>query len=342
MTLTKQGRVRRLRKLALNALAQYDLDVSGLRLAGAFTNTIFRVWGQLRNGFEDHSAKDSSNSYILRVCFPGWRTETDLRSEAIWLQALDRDTDIGAPRPYAARNGEFLVTASASGVPEERHCLLMSWLPGSLLGKHLNAANLFKMGELFTRLHAHVAQFKPPPGFTQRKMDSLYARGEEDILFTDACADAFTPRSGKIFERVASRVNQTFASLYAQPDGLRVIHNDLWHDNIKLDHGRLRPFDFEDTIWGYPVQDIAMALQDLMRHVSPEAFEPLQDAFRCGYESLSPWPEHWPGEVDTLRAGRMLWVCNYVARFERQYLSKHIAWVTPIFERFLDSGLLRI
>ena len=124
--------------------------------------------------------------------------------------------------------------------------------------------------------------------------------------------------------------------------GLRVIHIDLWHDNIKVDHGRLRPFDFEDTIWGYPVQDIAMALQDLMRHVPPEDFAELQRAFRCGYESQSPWPEHWPGEIDTLRAGRMLWVCNYVARFERQYLSEHIEWVTPMFERFLVSALLKL
>lgn len=345
-SLTKQGKVRRLRNLALNALGQYDLDITNLCLVGAFTNTVFRVWGQLKNA-PDHSsgrdgAKDGSGSYILRVCLPGWRTETDLRSEAIWLQALSHDTDIGAPQPYAARNGEFIVTAGAPGVPEERRCILMGRLPGTLLGKQLTEANLYKMGVLFARLHAHAVQFNSPPGFTQRKMDSLYARGEEDLLFSEACVDAFTPYSRQIFELTAERVNQTFASLYARPEGLRVIHNDLWHDNIKVDHGRLRPFDFEDTLWGYPVQDIAMALQDLMKDVPAETFEPLQCAFRCGYESLSSWPERWTSEIDTLRAGRMLWVCNYVARFERQYLPGHIEWVSPMFERFLETGLVRL
>ena len=297
----------------------------------------FRVWGKSGN-----LSRNGNASYILRVCFPGWRTDTDLRSEALWLQALSRETDIGAPEPIPARNGEFIVKATAPGVPEERRCLLMSWLPGSLLGKQLTEQNLFKMGELFARLHAHAAHFNPPPGFTQRKMDSPFARGEEQILFTEACSGDFTPRSRQAFELVAGRVEQTFANLYTQPDGLRVIHNDLWHDNIKVDHGRLRPFDFEDTIWGYPVQDIAMALQDLMRHVPPQEYEPLQSAFRGGYESLSSWPEHCPGEIDTFRAGRMLWVANYVARFERQYLSEHIEWVTPIFEQYLKTGLLRL
>ena len=336
MELTKQGKIRRLRKLAFNALKQYDLDVTALHLVGAFTNTVFRVWGQFRNG-----SPEGSSSYILRICFPGWRTDVDLRSEAIWLQALSRDTDIGVPKPYAARDGEFIVTAGAPGVPEERRGILMSWLPGSLLGKHLTGTNLQKMGILFARLHAHAAQFIPPPGFTQRNMDSIYARGEEDVLFTEKCTDAFTAHSLQVFQETARCVDQTFASLYAQPDGLRVIHNDLWHDNIKVDHGRLRPFDFEDTLWGYPVQDIAMALQDLMRYVPPEDFEPLQSAFQRGYESLSPWPERWTGEIDSLRAGRMLWVCNYVARFEHQFLPDHIEYVTPIFERFLETGLVR-
>ena len=96
--------------------------------------------------------------------------------------------------------------------------------------------------------------------------------------------------------------------------------NDLHHDNIRIFHGRLRPFDFEDTIWGYPVQDIAMTLQDLMIEVRRDGFAPLQMAFRKGYESRGTWPESYEGQIETFRAGRMFWVANYVARFERGYL----------------------
>ncbi len=67
-----------------------------------------------------------------------------------------------------------------------------------------------------------------------------------------------------------------------------------------------------------------MALHDLWVEVSAEVYEPLLAAFRRGYECLSPWPEQYPGQIDTFRAGRMLWVTNYVARVERPYLEGFI------------------
>jgi len=325
--LTRGGQARRLRKLALRALEQYPLDVVHVRLVGTFTNTLFRVRAA------------SGRSYVLRVCTPGWRTETDLRSEAMWLAALSRDTDIGAPEPLAARDGGYFVKSRAHGVPEARRCLVMSWLPGALLGARLTEANLYKMGVLFAQLHEHGARFHPLAGFTERRMDSIYARGEEHVLWS--CDDGFTPQTRKLLERAWSVVERAFARLYADPAGLRVIHNDLWHDNIKIYRGRLHPFDFEDTVWGYPVQDIAMALQDLMMDVDADAFEPLQAAFRQGYESMAGWPERYDGEIDTFRVGRLFWVANYVARYERTHLRDHIDWTARLFAGYLESGRLR-
>jgi Ser/Thr protein kinase RdoA (MazF antagonist) len=294
---------------------------------GTFTNTLYRA------------RTVDGRSCVVRVCTPGWRTETDLRSEAMWLEALSRESDIGAPVPLAARDGSYLVTARAEGVPESRHCLVMSWLPGVLLGKRLTEANLHKMGALFARLHEHGARFRPPAGFTERRMDGVYARGEEEVLWH--CEDGFAPETRTIMERAWSRVEEAFARLYADPKGLRVIHHDLWHDNIKVHRGRLHPFDFEDTAWGYPVQDIAMALEDLMMDVEADAFEPLQAAFRQGYESLSIWPERYEGEVDTFRVGRLFWVANYVARYQRSYLCQHVDWTVRLFAGYLDTGRLR-
>jgi Ser/Thr protein kinase RdoA (MazF antagonist) len=170
-------------------------------------------------------------------------------------------------------------------------------------------------------------------------MDNVYARGEEDVLF--ACDDGFTPRTRAVLDRALAEVRGAFDRLYADPAGLQVIHNDLHHENIKIDRGRLRPFDFEDTIWGYPVQDIAMALQDLMIDVTPEAYDPLLGAFRQGYESLAAWPERYDGQIDTFRVGRLFWVANYVARYQRRYLREHVDRTARMLERFLEMGRLR-
>jgi Ser/Thr protein kinase RdoA (MazF antagonist) len=309
-------------------LTHYDLRVDRLTLLGLYTNTLFRVRTQ------------DGASYVLRLATPGWRTDEDLRAEVLWLFALARDTDIGAPVPVLPRSGQPFVTLEAKGVPNPNRCTILSWIPGTNLGQQLSPETLVKMGELFARLHAHGAAFKPPPDFTQRQMSSYLARGEPDALFAFGAANALDAEHRELLYAVQDRAAAAFAGRYADPEGLRVIHNDLWHDNIKIYRGRLHPLDFEDTLWGYPVQDIAMALQDLMTDVAPAEYAPLAAAFRKGYTSLAPWPEGHDGEIDCFRAGRILWVLNYVARYEREYLVESVARWGPILQRWLDRGRL--
>ena len=327
--LTYRGQAKRLKQLVINVLDQYDFEVRDIQLVGTFTNVIFRL------------RTTCNQSYIIRVCNPNWRTRTDLISEIMWLQALGNDTNIRAPQPLAAINGNFIVESHAAGVPETRRCVVMSWLPGVLLGTRLNEATMYKMGMLFARLHEHGAKFISSEGFTKRRMDSIYARDEPNVLFSQTCRDAFTPDTWGILRRTDEKVRESFAQLYCDEKSIQVIHNDLHHENIKIYFGNLYPLDFEDTIWGYPVQDIAMALQDLMVAVGREAYETYQRTFRAGYESLQSWPEDYEGQIDTFRAGRMLWIANYVARYESQYLREHIEWLAQQFKRYLETGTIR-
>jgi Ser/Thr protein kinase RdoA (MazF antagonist) len=259
----------------------------------------------------------------------------------MWLEALARDTDIGAPVPLRAPDGDAFVRAFAEGVSGPIRCTLMSWIPGVSLGRRLSVTTLTQMGALFARMHAHGAAFVPPEGFTTRHMNTYLAREELNVLFGPECLAALPHESQELLALTRAKVDAAFESRYAAPEGLRVIHNDLWHDNIKLHRGRLRPLDFEDTLWGYPVQDIAMAWLDLMDSVASGLYEPYTDAFRAGYESHTPWPERFAGEVDLFEAGRMLWVANYVARYQPQHLGAHIEWLSPRLASFLASGRVR-
>jgi Ser/Thr protein kinase RdoA (MazF antagonist) len=59
-------------------------------------------------------------------------------------------------------------------------------------------------------------------------------------------------------------------------------------ENVKVYRGRLRPLDFYEVIWGYPVQDISLTLYDLWRlreftDSRPHVYAPLRDAFVQGY-----------------------------------------------------------
>jgi len=116
---------------------------------------------------------------------------------------------------------------------------------------------------------------------------------------------------------------------------LRVIHCDLWHDNVKLHRGVLHPLDFEDTVWGFRAHDIAMAMLDLLEATDEARYAGLLAAFRRGYEAHMAWP----GErIEPFQIGRLLWKINWVARHEPQWLRSMVERHAPVFERYEQTG----
>jgi hypothetical protein len=53
----------------------------------------------------------------------------------------------------------------------------------------------------------------------------------------------------------------------------------------------LQPFDSEDTVWGYRLHDLTMALLDLTEDEGVEGHDRLLPAMRRGYERYLPRPE---------------------------------------------------
>ncbi|MDQ7794504.1 MAG: phosphotransferase [bacterium] len=296
-SLTRIGRIRRIGQLASAALSEYDMRVRSLRFHSFATNLLYRV------------RSDTGERFMMRMAYPGWRTLEDLCAEAAWLDALHGDTDIGAPLVIRSSDGRSVLPLSGPGVPETWHATLMTWVDGRLLAHHLTCANLERMGELSARLHLHGKAWKPPCGFSTKRFEAFLSRGEPDVIFGDGLIQTFHDDDRQAFLLAREWVEREFGNL--DRSDLRVIHCDLWHENIKLDGGRLRPFDFEDTIWGYRLHDIAMGMLDLLETVGAARYEELLVSFRSGYERLLDWPK---GDLGVLQLGRLLWIANYVAR----------------------------
>lgn len=299
--------------LAERALSEYELDGPTMRFHGYETNLLFRV------------ADRSGRRFMARLATPGWRTLTDLQSEALWLEALARDTDIPVPRVLRNRRGDLVTAANAAGVPQSWNVSLMTWVPGRSLGNFLTAGNLEKMGALFTVLHNHGESWRRPPGFTERRFDRWLSRGERNLLITE---DA---------EPILHRMHHAVEAAYADIDrqDLRVIHCDLWHGNIRLYKGVLHPLDFEDTVLGFRAHDIAMAMLDLLEETGDEVYPRLFAAFRRGYTSNLSWPD---APIEPFQIGRILWKLNWIAQHQPKYTHVAIERHIPLLEEFERSG----
>ena len=331
LDLSDVGKLRRLRTLATSALAQYDLNDPVLVYHAFATNLLYRV------------TTASGERYMLRLASPGWRTQADLRSEAIWLEALARDTAIPVPVIMRARSGEHVLPMQGSGIPDSWNASLMSWVPGRDLGHYLTAENLESMGRLFVELHHHGAAWNPPAGFTTRRFEHWLSRGEENRITAGRQspavstaahgADLIDAAASRLLERLHRHVEDAYAAV--DRSDLRVIHCDLWHDNIRLHQGVLHPLDFEDTVWGFRAHDIAMAMLDLLEDTDEERYPGLLAAFRRGYEPSLVWPDD---PVEPFQIGRLLWKINWVACNQPKWLASAVERHVPVFEHYERTG----
>jgi Ser/Thr protein kinase RdoA (MazF antagonist) len=323
--LSTAGKLRRLRDLAVAALAHYELRSPEIAYHGFDTNLLYRV------------TTASGERFMLRLAAPGWRTFEDLRSEALWLDALGRETAVSAPCVVPARSGEVVLPMGGPGVPKIWNTTLMSWVPGRLLGHYLTERNLEKMGGLFAELHHHGAAWTPPAGFTTRRFGHWLSRGEENLiadgLAQPAAMASQPPASRDLLDRMHRHVELAYAAI--DRSDLRVIHCDLWHDNIKLYRGVLHPFDFEDTVWGFRAHDIAMAMLDLLEATDEARYSELLAAFRRGYEAHMAWPDD---RIEPFQIGRLLWKINWVAHHEPECLTSMVERHVPVFEHYEQTG----
>ena len=323
--LSDRGKLRRIHALAYNTVkVAFGLHGADVSLYCFATNPLYSV--RTREG----------NRLILRMGYPGWRTLQDLQSEALWLSALNRDTDIGAPVPIRAVDGRYVVPATGQGVPYTWNATLMSWLDGRLLEYYLTPSNLRKFGTLFARLHVHGGEWKPPSGFSDRLFDSYLSRGEPELLFSRKVLNAMARDRRNTLLWARERVAEEYASLDRRD--LRAIHCDLWHENVKVRHGKLYPFDFEDTVRGFRLHDLAMGLLDLLETVGNDRYADLLPFFRKGYEEVLPWPS---GCLEVLQIGRMLWMSNWYARFHGSGLDNNLDGTVAAIEDFRKTGRLR-
>ncbi|MCK5827018.1 phosphotransferase [Candidatus Bipolaricaulota bacterium] len=308
--LTQIGRGRRLRPIALQVLDEdYGIAAIQLKQITEASNTIFRV------------ITDSAQDYVLRMTAPkSCHGADEIRSEVAWLHAIDEDTDIGIPVPVARLDGDY-VSEVLVPVEDSPICsAVYSWVPGRMLDEQLTEDNVRRLGSLMARLHEHAASFVTPKDFRIRTYDSVFPYSVEGfaglepiVLFNEDAQALLTSEQRSTYRDAYQLIAQEIESLMRNEDPLRVIHSDLHMWNVKVDGDKLYALDFEDMMWGHPIQDIATTMYYFRW---ADTYETMLMAFRSGYEFVQEWPESCEGQLETLMAGRMLLLANYVAASE--------------------------
>lgn len=295
--LTPKGRAHRMRVMAFKALEQYDLNITRLRLLADSFNIIYRA------------DTASGEKVVVRIVRPGESTLDELRSQALWCQALARDAGIRVPQPVQNCDGDVLTVVRADGVPEPRPVLVASWIPGRRLEAQCTPENVAKQGALMAQMHHYAQTFTPPEGFTLYQFDTFMPY-HEPITFLKDEYDHLLEAPDRTLARWGYEVVVEALSRLKQHDPRMIpLHGDLHQWNTHLYRGEAYALDFDDMLFGWPIQDIAITLFYYQRW---DNAADLYAAFRRGYETVRPWPEQYPGELQIWILSRALNLMSYV------------------------------
>ena len=321
--LSDRGKSNRLRKVALKALENYDIPVKKVRLLTIETNTYFRI--------------DTSDGrkYAMRVYSNEETTLQDNLAEVFWLKAINRDTDLLAPKPVPMRNGDFVALVDIPETPDDRRCVVFEWIPGRCLGENISIGDYYKLGLVQAQLHKHAATLKPPPEIQPKRWDKVFYYPDEPVVvFSKEYDRLFTPERRKVIEKTIYLADAFFKSIYSDKSGRILIHGDLHFWNIHAYRGRLYVIDFEDIMMGYPIQDIAVTFYYGNER---DDYNDLCEAYREGYSTIRPWPVDSREQIDILGAARAVMFINYVARIipdPEDFIDKKCRWLKEFLKKY--------
>ena len=297
--LTLRGKARRLRQMAIKALEDYDLDVTKVSLITNGQNGIFRVDTQ------------DKQKYILRVTLPdAGHTVDEIKSEMKFLNAIQHEPSINAPIPLKTKTDDWMTTVEIEGVPQPRHCVVFSWVPGVDIAHRRSPLTWEKLGTLSAQLHQLGNRFTTPEDFHILTYNSVFPFREDCVLFDEKNRQYFNNDESNLLKYALDLVQAEIDRMYREDTaGLRVTHGDLHQWNVRIARGSLSPIDFEDLMWAYPLQDISTTLY---YNRLDDNYDALLAAFKRGYESILPFPEEFPGQLEIHMLSRRIGLLNYI------------------------------
>lgn len=232
--------------------------------------------------------------YILRIGHSFRKSEALIRGEVDWINYLARG-GVSVARAISSERGDlveaiddgqgghFLVTAFLKAAGQK------PWLAGWTSTRFEN------YGRLLGNMHALAVDYEPVPAWRRPEWD------DGSMQFLDLYLPASEVRAHKKYRSVLEHI-------YTLPKGRTsygLIHQDAHQNNFFMDEdGRLTLFDFDDCVYSWFINDIAIVLFYISMDAEELGFptaaaftQEFMTHFLRGYRQAYALDNHWLKEI---------------------------------------------
>lgn len=329
------ARYRRELRLARVALGLYGLDFSPSGAQGFEIvplkrrnyKSLFLVRSPDRGAFSLHMYRtpippeDSLRSPEYLRSQDGRSLEAALRSQLLWMEVLQRETELSVPEPLRTLDGSFTSHVSLGDTRAPRRCVLLRWLPGRSKEGNPRPADFARIGSCIARMDRQAEAFTAPHDFLRPRWDWGYVFGKA-APFWRRGKTFYSEDEMAVFRAAAERTADDLRALGEGRDVFGVIHNDLLLQNFVF-HKKgifsrretVSVIDFDLCGWGHYLYALARPLKELRLRYGDHA-APLQAALLEGYQRERSLPrDHW-SYLETFTSMRTVELVNRVLSWE--------------------------
>lgn len=233
-------------------------------------------------------------AYILRIGHSFRKSEALIRGEVDWINYLARG-GVSVARAISSergnlveaiddgQGGHFLVTAFLKAAGQKPW--LAGWTP----------ARFENYGRLLGNMHALAVDYHPVPAWRRPEWDD----GTMQFL------DLYLPASEVRAHQKYGSVLEHIYSLPKDRTSYGLIHQDAHQNNFFMDEdGRLTLFDFDDCVYSWFINDIAIVLFYISMDAEELGFptaaaftQEFMTHFLRGYRQAYALDNHWLKEI---------------------------------------------
>ncbi len=279
-----------LTEVACRAVTRFDVgDGARVTLHRLGENAVFRIEG------------GDGRRFALRVHRPGYRSDTEIRSELAWLDALQSVGRI-APAPVAGSDGAYVQIVDGAEEVGQRQCDVLIWIDGPPLRRADPRQALSALGTTMALLHRHSRGWTPPPWFRRPVLDEHGLLGAAAVI-GDYRSIELAAHDRALFDRAAEHIAAQLAVLPKTPDSFGLIHSDFLDNNLLYAGESAAIIDFDDASIGWYAYDLG-TVRCQGKALTDEAG--WLEMFRSGYARTGVLPDSAVELLPTFLAARAL------------------------------------
>ena len=287
--MSQEEQISLLEEFAHDVLVQYGISANNLTCIHHGFNTTFKL------------LSTAGKSYAMRINTNSKKWPEHVWAEVQWMQKIAKEGLVQVPVPVANLQGEFFSNHYFFYEGGNLNILLTNWIEGAVVEENPSEGLLFQLGKSMALLHESgktwVAQ-----GYANFKKLDIPLMVERDNLF-EKVDHQISSELYELLRGVNLEAVKVFESLRERSIP-QLIHADLHFGNVIGDNDSISILDFDDAGMGYPLQDLANSIFCLR-----EDFDKEQHLI-AGYESVTPFPEYEPVELEALIVSRALTLLN--------------------------------